>query len=488
MVTIDEQFANPAGRFLKLYVAKYGRMPSYAEFLNFKDLPIFENGNPSPVSKSNHEIIHIDVTQMIYQAKITGIQRVVKAFLDLDDSRVKPIYFDKGNFYFYAKSSTSNQKLFTGFFQKFRKLVFNRIVLPLVSIFALLFQLFTNLLQLRSFTFYKKLESALKKLRNKTINMFYFGFKASNQVEMQDLQNSFFFLPDLPAERSHLEALLVLADTQFVKLTVFVHDLLPMTDPELMPPSSANEFYLYAKLLTKAKGFYCSSVKVRQDIEKLLDFHGVNQQSIIVKPFPLSKPTLQFPQSSFRKKYMQICEERYVLAIGTVFPRKNYSLVARALMHLELKDIACNFVVLAHHNWGDQSLVEATRLLNQNKIFVVYGVTDSDMRYFVDKASLIVFPSLAEGFGLPIVEAASSGKTVIVNPIEPMKSISQMNSGILVAPSCNSRDWADLIEEHLSGNFKNSVNLDKTFSISMTSWSTWGQDILQEILSNKLFD
>ena len=51
-----------------------------------------------------------------------------------------------------------------------------------------------------------------------------------------------------------------------------------------------------------------------------------------------------------------------------------------------------------------------------------------------DKASIFLFPSLAEGFGLPIVEAQSRGCIVITSNIEPMRSVLGKDGGVLVNP------------------------------------------------------
>ena len=118
------------------------------------------------------------------------------------------------------------------------------------------------------------------------------------------------------------------------------------------------------------------------------------------------------------------------------------------------KKIQCDFIIAAHKNWGDSALDFAIRQFTDrgNKLFILYGLSDMKLKEFYDKAALVAFPSLAEGFGLPIIEARSYGKLVLVNKIEPMLSFSRTDSGV-IAVDPNSNAWAEMIELILEGNF-----------------------------------
>lgn len=105
----------------------------------------------------------------------------------------------------------------------------------------------------------------------------------------------------------------------------------------------------------------------------------------------------------------------YILTVGTVEPRKNMESVvaAYAMLPTALRE-AYSIVIIGRTLWGG---------LNPQQWFEEYGVTghafhfddvsDGELQGFFSQASLFVFASLYEGFGLPVVEAMSCGVPVI---------------------------------------------------------------------------
>ena len=84
----------------------------------------------------------------------------------------------------------------------------------------------------------------------------------------------------------------------------------------------------------------------------------------------------------------------------------------------------CNLVVLAHANWQDRGFNLACQSLSFNKVIIYYNSNDAELIYAYKNSLALGFPSLAEGFGLPVIESLSYDKITIVNNIEPMKSLS----------------------------------------------------------------
>jgi hypothetical protein len=90
---------------------------------------------------------------------------------------------------------------------------------------------------------------------------------------------------------------------------------------------------------------------------------------------------------------------------------------------------------------------------------------------------------LAEGFGLPIIEARSYGKVVLVNKIEPMLSFSKTDSGI-IAIDPNSDAWAKMIEQILEGEYPiNLMNVTNNSHSKYQNTLDWCSAII-EIIHN----
>jgi glycosyltransferase involved in cell wall biosynthesis len=203
--------------------------------------------------------------------------------------------------------------------------------------------------------------------------------------------------------------------------------MIPITHPELMPENSTNEFNLYAKTLLTADKIFCASNFVKTTYLGYRRMHGEFKvkQRIYTHPFP------QFLQSE--RNELQVVSKKvrkllgntdFILAVGTFFPRKNLCLLVRALKILENNNIKCNLVVLAHSNWQDRGFDLACQSLSFNKVIIYYNSNDAELIYAYKNSLALGFPSLAEGFGLPVIESLSYDKITIVNNIEPMKSLS----------------------------------------------------------------
>lgn len=103
--------------------------------------------------------------------------------------------------------------------------------------------------------------------------------------------------------------------------------------------------------------------------------------------------------------------EEYILFVGTLEPRKNLSSLIRALTIAETK---IPLILAGWQGWGDK---EWMRLINdqklQRRVFFTGHVDEETLACLYTGASAFVFPSLYEGFGLPILESMACGCPVV---------------------------------------------------------------------------
>jgi len=108
-----------------------------------------------------------------------------------------------------------------------------------------------------------------------------------------------------------------------------------------------------------------------------------------------------------------------VLVVGTS-QRKNinriYSIVSK------LKDIT--FIFVGHYD----------NVLDLNNLIIKPNISDIDLQNLYKTSNLLLFPSLTEGFGLPILEAQYFDLPVITSDKEPMRSVAGINGALLVNP------------------------------------------------------
>jgi len=105
---------------------------------------------------------------------------------------------------------------------------------------------------------------------------------------------------------------------------------------------------------------------------------------------------------------------RYVLAIGTIEPRKNLPTLVRAFDGLAAADPDLALVVVGTRAWGAEAFDDAcARAHHRSRIHLLGYVTTDDRRDLLAGASALAYPSRYEGFGFPPLEAMVAGVPVV---------------------------------------------------------------------------
>ena len=116
----------------------------------------------------------------------------------------------------------------------------------------------------------------------------------------------------------------------------------------------------------------------------------------------------------------------YFLAVGTLEPRKNIKTLINAFEQLPATDQArCPLVVVGGKGWGQLELPTGTdRLIQAGALRFVGSVSDPALRSLYEGARMLLFPSIYEGFGMPVVEALACGTAVAHSAGTSMDEIS----------------------------------------------------------------
>jgi alpha-1,3-rhamnosyl/mannosyltransferase len=116
----------------------------------------------------------------------------------------------------------------------------------------------------------------------------------------------------------------------------------------------------------------------------------------------------------------------YFLAVGTLEPRKNIKTLITAYQQLAADDKArCPLVVVGGKGWGQLELPAGTdRLIQSGALRFVGSVSDAALRGLYEGAAMLLFPSVYEGFGMPVVEALACGTAVAHSSGTSMDEIS----------------------------------------------------------------
>lgn len=219
------------------------------------------------------------------------------------------------------------------------------------------------------------------------------------------------------------------------KSVVTVHDMTPVRFPEMCQ----KEVLAYPDFIraTLRRGGYVHtpSQAVRDEV---IDYFQVEPGRV----FQVSHgvPTALYLKASEPSEAMtrvsQLTNDgtRLLLSMGTIEPRKNYPRLLEAFDKLVKEvDNVC-LVIAGRRGWGAEAFDEKlATLVAREKVIPLGHVSEGDRRWLYSKASVFVYPSLYEGFGLPPLEAMREGIPVVASDVAALKEVIG-EAALLVSP------------------------------------------------------
>ena len=137
---------------------------------------------------------------------------------------------------------------------------------------------------------------------------------------------------------------------------------------------------------------------------------------------------------STRAKY-GLADSRYVLSVGTVQPRKNYSRVIRALARVRASGLDLRYAIAGGKGWLEAEMQHTIASTGMGDYVHLLGfVNDEDLPALYSGSRMLLMPSLYEGFGLPILEAMACGVPVIASNISSLPEVAG-DAAILIDPT-----------------------------------------------------
>lgn len=199
-----------------------------------------------------------------------------------------------------------------------------------------------------------------------------------------------------------------------VPLVLTLHDLLPFRHPEYVPGAYAQVLRTMLRLSARsARRLVTSSIAARDDIVEIV---GIPAERIDVVPLAgydnVATPVT--PETGQRLP-------RQLLSVGNRMPHKNFARLIESLVHIpEAK--RPQLVITGSH--GDDPLAPVVAQFNLEQWVSLRGwLTPQELDELFDTSTLVVFPTLFEGFGLPPLEAMSRGCPAACSDIPVMHEV-----------------------------------------------------------------
>lgn len=228
---------------------------------------------------------------------------------------------------------------------------------------------------------------------------------------------------------------------------VTVHDLAFLKYPDQLPKSRRTWLIGAVRLSARrASKIITVSQATANDLQAWLDIPDDRIQAI---PLATSGKVERVKGESldvFKMKWN--IDRPYVLAVGTLEPRKNLPTLLRAFAKIK-DDIDHQLVLVGPEGWLTGELKTTLDELNLgDRVRLTGFVSDEELGGWYSGADLFVFPSYYEGFGLPAIEAMRCGAPVLASDNSAFPEVVG-DAGVLI-PASDVDQWAESMREMLN--------------------------------------
>ena len=218
-----------------------------------------------------------------------------------------------------------------------------------------------------------------------------------------------------------------------------IHDMVPSLYPDVTEARFiAFHNAVLGSIDLERDWVMCVSESTKRDFVRVT---GMADERVFVAPLAASPQIFRPEHDATRLRATlaryDIAATRYVLSLCTLEPRKNLSRLVGAFAAIadpSLSDV--RLVLIGALGWKSEPLLETIRTagLPSDRLVMLGHVPDEDLAAILSGASVFAYPSLYEGFGLPVLEAMQCGAPVITSNVSSLPEVVG-NAAITIDPT-----------------------------------------------------
>lgn len=189
------------------------------------------------------------------------------------------------------------------------------------------------------------------------------------------------------------------------KIIYTIHDLNFLIEKKDHPSKIKTYLQKIQRDINRAEVITCISEYVKTDVLKHLNLNGkeihVIYNGVHVSEFP------EFNQPNY------LPNKPFLFSIGTVLPKKNFHVLPCLLVNTDYE-----LIIAGNHSspaYIEQIKAEAQKHNVLDRVHIIGSITDAEKYWYYKNCKAFVFPSIAEGFGLPAIEAMYFQKPVFLS-------------------------------------------------------------------------
>jgi glycosyltransferase involved in cell wall biosynthesis len=264
-------------------------------------------------------------------------------------------------------------------------------------------------------------------LKNQVVIPSYRRFK--NQLNMLDSQKVEFTKNDTVLilgagwhKRTMAEYLGKEQEKHGFKVAVLIHDIIPLIKPEFFGIGLEEVYaeFIFEILPMSSVVFAISKATENDILAFSKKYHIPTPHTVLIKEGDT------FKRNSQPRKPKQLKDEPYILAVGSFEVRKNYTVLYQAVKQAQLEHISMpKIVIVGRNGWlnGDLKFLIDHDLSLEGKIIHLSNVSDAELGWLYENALFTVYPSIYEGWGLPIAESLFYGKFCLASYTSSMPEV-----------------------------------------------------------------
>lgn len=217
-----------------------------------------------------------------------------------------------------------------------------------------------------------------------------------------------------------------------VQIHFVVYDLLPVVRPEFFGPGAADDFSRWLRVIAQvADGVACISRSVANELHDYLAKSEISSgEDINIGWFHLGSEFAE-PDIATRESpalvfaHPELAERPYVLMVGTLEPRKGHLQIINACETLWKQGIDTNLVIIGRKGWLADELIAKieSHPFRDIQLFWFSDIDDVALEQFYRRSSGLIAASFAEGYGLPLIEAAKRGIPIFARDIPVFREV-----------------------------------------------------------------
>ncbi|MBV9627874.1 MAG: glycosyltransferase [Xanthobacteraceae bacterium] len=280
---------------------------------------------------------------------------------------------------------------------------------------------------------------------------------------------------------AQLQTVMAMVRSRGGRNVLLVYDMLPLLHPELFVSGFEEIFATWlAGLICTCDAVVTISESVAREFAQYVIGEGIPFNPVMRLGWQhLGADFLgQHPgEPSAAIKSIAESDVPCFLSVGTIEPRKGYTVALDAMERLWNDGVRAHYVIVGRYGWNCRAIERRLLTHPQRGRYLHWldSASDADLQYLYLHASALIVASVGEGFGLPIVEGARSGLPIIASDIPVFREIG--GNAITFFDVADSAALAERIREVLAKP-KTLINLP------VLTWKQTAQGLLDLIRSD----